>query len=1384
LSPAPKTTIQKAKIAKGRLALIAILALGLSLIGAALLVRYGAVTPQGRMFVEARTNGLKLGRIGRLRLEGVEGDIWRNFSVRRLTISDEKGVWLEADRLMVTWRSGELLLRRFHAETIMAQQVRILRRPTLLPKTRSRAAPVSVDLDRFAMRLVLEPAFSGRRGDYDVAGAYEMVRLGGQTGRFDVLSRLHAGDFLKADFDLGRNDTLKLNARAQEAAGGALAGALGFDPRQSFSLNATAAGTTGEGRFTVDAALGPAHPVKAAGAWNARGGSASGVVDLNASSLMRAHAGRFGREAKFTVQGTRAQDGLYLLNASVKSDNLSLTAQGLGDIAKRMVGPKGLTIAADIPNMSRIVAAPEMGAGQVRAVLRREGALWVLDGSAGVRNFILGGYRLARVDGPARLSVGRGEAVLTTRLAGQGGQGSGVTGALLGARPTLSVEAVRLKDGRILLRDIEGAGTGLRLSGEGARSLLGGLNFKGNVVLTNLESIRPDASGSLTAAVTASQGARGRPWQLNVNGRGANFASGLSELDRLLGPRPTLVVRGGLGGGSLSLANASLKGESAQAEGAGIIAKDRLALNIDWTAAGPFRAGPVEIGGAAKGVGSLTGSLNAPALKLVADFESVALPRLPLTAAHLELNFRRGASGSDGDATLTATSAYGPARAASAFRFAEGGLDLTGLDADAGGVQAKGDLSLRRSAPSRADLTVNAGPGVLLTSGRITGSLKILDGAAGPNADVALNAENAILRDIDLRLASARISGSGPLANLPLKLEARGVARPGRWQVTLDGRLSSPSPGTYGLSLEGAGELGRSRVSTREAAMLRLEPGRRAARLRLTVGDGAADIDLMQQAEAVSLTAVLTGADLGALNEDLSGDIDARLVLNGKGETLGGTLQAAIEGARERGAPMDQSLNGQINAILGGGQLQFNAAAQTIRGLKADAQFSLPAAASARPLRLAIDRTRPMAGRFQASGQVKPLWDLLVGGERSLTGVADVEMTLGGTLADPRVSGRGDLAQGVFEDGATGLKLTNVALKTVLSQTGVELRSLTADDGFGGRLAAGGRLDLTRGAESSLKLNFFGFRLIDNATGEASASGETTLSRDADGRLKLAGALTIDRADLSAATPTPSGVVVMDVIERNRPADLQPDLLRAPAPRGAGMAFDLTFSAPRRVFVRGRGLDMEMSLNARLEGNSNAPLLSGVARVVRGEYDFAGKRFEFDDSGAVYLATNPNLIRLDLTAVREDPALTATVNIGGTAARPEITLSSSPALPSDEVLSQVLFGASAAQLSPLEAAQLASALAALSGGGGLDVIGNLRSFARLDRLAFAGDAAGGMTVAGGKYVTDDVYLEIIGGGREGPVAQVEWRIRRTLSLVSRFSGSQDSRLSVRWRRDY
>jgi translocation and assembly module TamB len=238
------------------------------------------------------------------------------------------------------------------------------------------------------------------------------------------------------------------------------------------------------------------------------------------------------------------------------------------------------------------------------------------------------------------------------------------------------------------------------------------------------------------------------------------------------------------------------------------------------------------------------------------------------------------------------------------------------------------------------------------------------------------------------------------------------------------------------------------------------------------------------------------------------------------------------------------------------------------------------------------------------------------------------------------------------------------------------------------------------------------------------------------------------------------------------------------ARRGDGWALDVTLKAPRRVYLRGRGLDVELSLDAHVTGTTARPNLSGTAHVVRGDYDFAGKRFEFDPQSVVFLSTHAEQVRLDLIATREDPSLTASVRIKGTAAKPDITLTSTPSLPNDEVLSQVLFGRSASQLSPLEAAQLASALSSLAGGGGFDVVGNLRTFAGLDRLALGGGDASGVTVSGGKYLTDTVYLELTGGGREGSAAQVEWRVRRSLAIISRVTGQGEHRMAIRWRRDY
>ena len=113
----------------------------------------------------------------------------------------------------------------------------------------------------------------------------------------------------------------------------------------------------------------------------------------------------------------------------------------------------------------------------------------------------------------------------------------------------------------------------------------------------------------------------------------------------------------------------------------------------------------------------------------------------------------------------------------------------------------------------------------------------------------------------------------------------------------------------------------------------------------------------------------------------------------------------------------------------------------------------------------------------------------------------------------------------------------------------------------------------------------------------------------------------------------------------------------------------------------------------------------------------------------------------------------------------------------------MLFGASASQRAPAQAAELASALASLSRGGGFDLLGRLRQFAGLDRLAL-GAGTSGTGVAGGKYINDNIYVELIGGGREGPQAAVEWRVRKNFSIVSQVGTQGDAQLSIQFRKNY
>ena len=160
----------------------------------------------------------------------------------------------------------------------------------------------------------------------------------------------------------------------------------------------------------------------------------------------------------------------------------------------------------------------------------------------------------------------------------------------------------------------------------------------------------------------------------------------------------------------------------------------------------------------------------------------------------------------------------------------------------------------------------------------------------------------------------------------------------------------------------------------------------------------------------------------------------------------------------------------------------------------------------------------------------------------------------------------------------------------------------------------------------------------------------------------------------------------------------------------------------------------------------------------------------------------PQSARINIVAVYRRVGFEATATATGSISSPVIELDSDPSLPEDEILARLLFDRSVSELGAFEAAQLASQL---SGDNLLNVVGQLRDLAGIDRLAIDTNANGGIEITGGRRIGDDVYVEV-GTSATSALARVlvEWQLTPSLSLLSVISADTDATVSVQWGRDY
>jgi translocation and assembly module TamB len=194
----------------------------------------------------------------------------------------------------------------------------------------------------------------------------------------------------------------------------------------------------------------------------------------------------------------------------------------------------------------------------------------------------------------------------------------------------------------------------------------------------------------------------------------------------------------------------------------------------------------------------------------------------------------------------------------------------------------------------------------------------------------------------------------------------------------------------------------------------------------------------------------------------------------------------------------------------------------------------------------------------------------------------------------------------------------------------------------------------------------------------------------------------------------------------------------------------------------------ELAGSVRVVGSTAAPQPLGSFHMVRGNLSIAGQTLTFDKGEASFNGGSLTDPSLNFVVTSATNTLSASLSITGTASKPKVTLTSTPELPQDEVLAQLLFHRSSASLSPFELAAAASSLAELSGAAssGGDPLGGLRQRLGLEQLSIGTGANGSAALQVGRYVAPRVYIGAQqGAGSNSSQAKVEIDIAKGLKVV-------------------
>lgn len=578
------------------------------------------------------------------------------------------------------------------------------------------------------------------------------------------------------------------------------------------------------------------------------------------------------------------------------------------------------------------------------------------------------------------------------------------------------------------------------------------------------------------------------------------------------------------------------------------------------------------------------------------------------------------------------------------------------------------------------------------------------------------------------------------------------------------------------LSIKGTGSLGLT--SKYAMASLSVKP------LSIVINGQNVDLNGTFSPEAIDMKLAGSKIPVSAFAPDVPDGLQ-QMLLSAEAAVSGSPAAPeaifklnAVPGRQTRRGP-DISLVSEGAYRSGVLSVKASGSGRGINTLSATA--NIPFTLSLMPFSFDLPQTTPLNGKLNADLDIGRLSRLALPYDNDLRGNLKADVSLGGTLAQPAVSGAATMRDGSYQHITAGVGLKNISLDSSFSPERITISSLSATDGENGTLKANGWIEpFGDQMRADIGINAQNLRIVQSDIAEVVASADLSLKPMAEGFM-LSGQVNLPETNIHIPERFGSSIPELNTVTRD-------ELTKQEQARpGPVVALKVKVRAPNQIFVRGWGLDAEFGGGIDVAGTVSQPEAFGQFSVLRGRFDQLGKRFSIDKAQLVFQGEIPPSPLLDVSVSTPAQDVTAKIVITGQVTEPKLSFASEPALPQDEVLSRLLFGKDSSSITPLQAIQLANTLAKFSGKGGgasLDPIGTLRNLTGLDQLQVDTGDDGQVTVGAGKYITDKIYVEAEQGNTTSSSAvKVQAEITPSVSLESKV-GQEKSGAGLFWKRDY